>query len=126
MNTDKSEKNHLTIWGAIGPNGQLVKSSIGTFKSEAKRWALKRGNYEVVKLGTVPAPQGGVSEEEETEVEEKKTAMAPRRGRPPKAAKAQEFKGETPPPRRRGRPRKEHTTPKYLEVDQNFFGRGKK
>lgn len=64
MNTDKTEREELTIWGAVGPNGQLVKSSVGTFKSVAARWALRRGNYEVVKLGVIPSP-GKVEDEPE-------------------------------------------------------------
>lgn len=53
---EKKEGEELTVWGAVGPNGHVVKSSIGIFKAVANRWALKRGNYEVVKLGTIRAP----------------------------------------------------------------------
>lgn len=75
MNTDKS--NGLTIWGAIGPNGQLVKSSVGTFKSEAKRWAIRRGNYEVVKLGTIPFPTVDEADPHEGEAEPMAAEAAP-------------------------------------------------
>lgn len=50
----------IPIWGAVGPDGTLVKSSIGTFRAVAERWAIRRGNYEVVKLGTVHPPRTDV------------------------------------------------------------------
>lgn len=113
MNTDKTERTELTIWGAVGPNGQLVKSSVGTFKAVAARWALRRGNYEVVKLGTIPSPH--TVEKEPVVVKEHE------------APQASTFTAETEVPRRgRGRPRKVDTTPKYLEIDRSFFGRHKK
>lgn len=46
----------LTVWGAVGPNGHVVKSSVGIFKAVANRWALRRGNYEVVALGKIHVP----------------------------------------------------------------------
>lgn len=56
MNDVEKKGEELTVWGAVGPNGHVVKSSIGIFKAVANRWALKRGNYEVIKLGTIIAP----------------------------------------------------------------------
>lgn len=53
---EKKGGEELTVWGAVGPNGHVVKSSIGIFKAVANRWALRRGNYEVVKLGTIKSP----------------------------------------------------------------------
>ena len=50
------EGEELTVWGAVGPNGHVVKSSVGIFKAVANRWALRRGNYEVVALGKIRVP----------------------------------------------------------------------
>lgn len=88
----KNEGEELTVWGAVGPNGHVVKSSIGIFKAVANRWALRRGNYEVVKLGTIRAPamEGDAPAEGET-----KRKRINREVRGP---------GER---KRRGRPRKE-------------------
>lgn len=46
----------LTLWGAKGPDGLVVRSSIGTFRSVAQRYALRKKNYEVVKLGSINVP----------------------------------------------------------------------
>lgn len=50
------EGEEVTVWGAVGPNGQIVKSSVGIFKAVANRWALRRGNFEVVALGKIKMP----------------------------------------------------------------------
>jgi hypothetical protein len=50
------EGEELTVWGAVGPNGHVVKSSVGIFKAVANRWALRRGNYEVIALGKISVP----------------------------------------------------------------------
>lgn len=47
------ENSGLTLWAARGPSGDLIRGSIGTFRSNAQRWAIRRRNYEVVKLGTL-------------------------------------------------------------------------
>lgn len=96
----KTGGEELTVWGAVGPNGHVVKSSIGIFKAVANRWALRRGNYEVVKLGTIQSP----AMETRTEVEE--VGEKPQRVR--------EVRG--PGTRKRGRPRK-HPLP--AEAQQN-------
>lgn len=46
----------LSLWGAKGPDGTVVRSSIGTFRSVAQRFALRKKNYEVVRLGSVSVP----------------------------------------------------------------------
>jgi hypothetical protein len=76
MSNVEKKTGDLTVWGAVGPNGQVVKSSIGTFKSVANRWAIRRGNYEVVKLGTVKNPAHEISVDEQPQRR--------RRGRPRK------------------------------------------
>jgi hypothetical protein len=49
-----SEKdNAITIYAAIGPNGDIIKSSIGSFRSQAARFASERKNYTVVKLAEI-------------------------------------------------------------------------
>jgi len=50
------EKRELIIWAARGPNGEIVRGSIGTFRAVAHRWAIRKRNYEVIKLGFVRAP----------------------------------------------------------------------
>jgi len=59
----------LTVWGAVGPNGHVVKSSVGIFKAVANRWALRRGNYEVVALGKIHVP---TMEEKPVEAKQKR------------------------------------------------------
>jgi hypothetical protein len=49
----KKSKNVLTIWGAVGPNGELVMRSVGTFRKTAEHFAIKR-NYRLQKLGELP------------------------------------------------------------------------
>lgn len=93
VDNKKSKGEKLTVWGAVGPNGHVVKSSIGTFKAVANRWALRRGNYEVVKLGTIWAP--AIEEGSETSQKQKRIN---REVRGP---------GER---KRQGRPRKEEAT----------------
>jgi hypothetical protein len=111
-NTEKSEREELTIWGAVGPNGQLVKSSVGTFKSVASRWALRRGNYEVVKLGTIPTP--GMEIEKEAKVRKRRASVAAIR-REPKQEEVGLSEGGT-----------EYSAPDKLQVDRSFFGRHKR
>lgn len=138
MNTDKAENEDLTIWGAVGPNGQLVKSSVGTFKSVAARWALRRGNYEVVKLGTIPSPGKTVDEEKKEEKAPKKVAAREkmRRGQ-------RESLRAIPSHRRRYEvndsdmeftaadtpsesPEEKTDVTEKLTIDRNFFGRRRK
>jgi hypothetical protein len=88
---DEKNVNELTVWGAVGPNGHVVKSSIGIFKAVANRWALKRGNYEVVKLGTIKAPALDDTPKNKT-------------------TRNRDVRGPT--TRKRGRPRKEDTAQK--------------
>lgn len=64
------EGEEMTVWGAVGPNGHVVKSSVGIFKAVANRWALRRGNYEVVALGTIKAP--AISDEKPREAKPKR------------------------------------------------------
>lgn len=47
----KSEK--VVIWAAISPEGNLVVSSIGAYRSSAARWAMKYRNHSVIKVGEV-------------------------------------------------------------------------
>lgn len=97
MSEVKKEGEELTVWGAVGPNGHVVKSSIGIFKAVANRWALRRGNYEVVKLGTIRAPaMEGAAEAEEAEAAPKPKRHREVRGPQPRGPRA-----------KRGRPRKE-------------------
>ena len=107
-NTHKEE---LTIWGAITADGRLIKSSVGTFRSVANRWALKRGNSEVIKLGSIKAP---LADEGKTEGEK------PVRGRPRKAVAQLR---ESPKRNMRGpkprQPRKKDVTQTNLEVPKN-------
>lgn len=122
-----TEREELTIWGAVGPNGQLVKSSVGTFKSVAARWALRRGNYEVVKLGTIPTP-GKVEEE----APEPKVKAKPDRETIRRAPKAQTSRQE---PLRESDmelasadtpstpPNEETKAPEKYKIDRTFFGR---
>lgn len=102
-NTDKKTSGEeLTVWGAVGPNGHVVKSSIGIFKAVANRWALRRGNYEVVKLGTIKSPavetraEASRNEQEPVGEEKQQEAQPQRRHR--------EVRG--PGQRKRGRPSK--------------------
>ena len=137
MNTDKTENEDLTIWGAVGPNGQLVKSSVGTFKSVAARWALRRGNYEVVKLGTIPSPGKIVDEEKEEKAPKKVAAREEMRRGPRESLRAipshrrhyevndsdMEFTAADTP----SEPPEEKTdVTEKLTIDRNFFGRRRK
>jgi hypothetical protein len=116
-----TERDDLTIWGAVGPNGQLVKSSVGTFKSVAARWALRRGNYEVVKLGTIPSP--GRFEEETPEVKAKKVPDRDEIRRKPKETSSEsdmEFTSADTPV---SPPVEEIKAPEKYKIDRSFFGR---
>lgn len=128
---DKSDE--LVIWGAVGPHGELVKSSVGTFKSVAARWALRRGNYEVVKLGTIPSP--GKAEEEEMEEEapkvetprvakkaKERTIMSHRRRQALPESDMELASGDTP----AIPPTKEMGVPEKFKIDRSFFGRRRK
>lgn len=135
-----SEREELVIWGAVGPNGQLVKSSVGTFKSVAARWALRRGNYEVVKLGVLPSP--GPEEDEKPTRKSRKEPVVSKASEPVE----REEERPVPPKRPRGRPRKvvqeaamemahaelpqqakpERPSPERYRIDRSFFGRQKK
>ena len=130
MNTDKSDRDELTIWGAVGPNGQLVKSSVGTFKSVAARWALRRGNYEVVKLGTIPSP-GKIEEKEEVperRAREKPERETIRRGPKPRAASnANGEQLETASNLSEYEEQEDKlAAPKKFHIERSFFGRGRK
>lgn len=93
---EKKEGEELTVWGAVGPNGHVVKSSIGIFKAVANRWALRRGNYEVVKLGTIKAPIMEGSGEEKVAKKRNREVRGPqpraKRGRPRKTEEASQQK----------------------------------
>lgn len=134
MNTDKPDD--LVIWGAVGPNGQLVKSSVGTFKSVAARWALRRGNYDVVKLGTIPSP-GKLEEEEEApkvkakaSPEKEKVRREPkvkaipshRRREPPAESDMELSSSDTP----STPPAEDIEVPEKYKIDRDFFGRRRK
>lgn len=43
----------MPIWAAVGPDGTVVKSSVGTFRAVANRWAMRHKNYMVMKIGEV-------------------------------------------------------------------------
>lgn len=49
----------IVIWGAVGPNGEVVKSSVGTFRAVAHRWAQRHKDYVVMRLGEVKVGDGG-------------------------------------------------------------------
>lgn len=85
------EGEELTVWGAVGPNGHIVKSSVGIFKAVANRWALRRGNYEVVALGTIKTP---------TVNEAKAKATKPKRNREVRGPATRAPRGKRDPLRR--------------------------
>jgi hypothetical protein len=43
----------ISIYAAVGPSGDIVKSSVGTFRAVASRFAQARRNYTVVKLAEI-------------------------------------------------------------------------
>lgn len=45
----------IPIYAAVSPDGQVVKSSVGTFMASAKRFAAQRRNYSVIKLAEISA-----------------------------------------------------------------------
>jgi hypothetical protein len=46
-----SEKdNVIPIYAAISPRGEIIKSSIGTFRIHAHRFAMQYKNFKVIKL----------------------------------------------------------------------------
>ena len=51
-----SERN-VTIWAAVGPKGEVLKSSISAFRAVANRWAAKHRRFHVEKLGEVPVAE---------------------------------------------------------------------
>lgn len=78
------EGEEVTVWGAVGPNGQIVKSSVGIFKAVANRWALRRGNFEVVALGKIKMPS--MSDQKRTEEKPKRQRQV--RGPTPRTARS--------------------------------------
>ncbi len=46
-----SKTETMDLWGAVGPNGRVVKSSIGAFRSNAVRYAQKHKGFRPQKLG---------------------------------------------------------------------------
>ena len=40
----------IEVWAAVGPDGSILRSSVGTFQSVAKRWAQRKHNFTVLKL----------------------------------------------------------------------------
>lgn len=103
---EKNAENEMVVWGAVGPNGHVVKSSIGIFKAVANRWALRRGNYEVVKLGTIKAPTMEEPSEKETGEKQEKQEMQQETSAPRKQRRARTVRGPTTRKRGPGRPRK--------------------
>lgn len=90
----------LTLWGAKGPDGLVVRSSIGTFRSVAQRYALRKKNYEVVRLGSINIPHVDFTA---TAV----SAPVPESAPAPVPAPAPDIKAQEAPVKRgRGRPRK--------------------
>jgi hypothetical protein len=85
----------IAIYAAVGPAGEIVKSSIGTFRSNASRFAQARRNYTVVKLAEInPSIQsrknrlGRVSIEPQHFDTVIEVSSAPKRlGRPPSVRK---------------------------------------
>jgi hypothetical protein len=99
------EKRELILWAARGPNGEIVRGSIGTFRAVAHRWAIRKRNYEVIKLGTVEAPIV-TSATVATEAAPKNQAIPV-----PKLVSAFE-----PPPKKRGRGRPRKHPAKNVEA----------
>lgn len=92
----------LTVWAAVSPSGEIVKSSVGSFRSIAQRYAKQRRNYVVVKIAKISpniTKPLEISPEEKAIMEHKPVTIDPKtlleqlrpqtkrpRGRPRKAA----------------------------------------
>lgn len=114
----------LSLWAAQGPDGLIVRSSIGTFRSVAQRFALRKKNYEVVRLGSVVLPYVNENEpqpvkEPEPEPVKAQATFAPTQSeetnqtvetkkRGPGRPRKEQKRGPGRPPKKRGpgRPRK--------------------
>lgn len=57
-------KETISIYAAMSPKGEIVKSSVGSFKSQATRFANSRKNFTVVKLAEIEAKVRGRQHDE--------------------------------------------------------------
>jgi hypothetical protein len=55
-----SKPEMIPIFAAVSPNGDIVKSSISTFRVHARRYAAQKKNFSVVKLADINAEITGV------------------------------------------------------------------
>lgn len=61
------DDNTIQIWAAMSPAGEIVKSSIGSFRIHAMRYAQTRKNFTVVKLAEIKANVQGTAKRQEAE-----------------------------------------------------------
>lgn len=50
MSKNDNESSVVPIYAAVSPRGNIIKSSIGTFRIHARRFAAQHKNFRVVKL----------------------------------------------------------------------------
>lgn len=99
--TMHTQEEILPIYAAIGPDGEVLKSSVSAFKAVAQRWAIRRRNHTVVMLAQIsyhvkPKPIQRLVPQ---------TVAAPPQQEAPKV-KAEDLMNQLEPKRPRGRPRK--------------------
>lgn len=67
-NKEDTNSTAIPIYAAISPRGEIIKSSIGTFRIHAHRFAKQYKNFTVVKLAEINPEIVGIKKVEVPEV----------------------------------------------------------
>lgn len=71
----------VDLWAAVGPKGNVVRSSIGAFRSVAQRWAERHKGFTVQKLGELELEAELLASGELIVDEAEFTPAAPKKGK---------------------------------------------
>jgi hypothetical protein len=65
MSKSEENTNVIPIYAAVSPRGEIIKSSIGTFRIHAHRFAAQYKNFKVIKLAEITAQVTGVKRKDD-------------------------------------------------------------
>lgn len=63
----KSDK--IAVWAAVGPDGNILISSVSAYQTVANRWAAKYRNHEVKRLCEIDRESGNVVHQPKVKIE---------------------------------------------------------